>query len=424
MEEINAGWYYSLDHGQSCQVIETQILWGETTCRIWLPGWDSVVRISVSRLKHLESAAIGSPDKISYIAAAARVADALQGPCDDGFTLLLSPIESSVILLGLNLQFCHVVINYDIPWNPMRPDQRIGRVNCISQTHTVRAVNFVFEGSVERRILDVLDQKLVVIFKEFGIDKAGDVLDSAQAGHMFNEMYVEYILNPEKIEESVDKVVSQLKEQACEARTTATFLGFSGTLKPCEVQRLLAHPLPYWVEDMTVSYLRAHGGLADKRSQAWNLTWLDGKMYENVIFTGKEAVKCPASRHFTLEEPRIRELSLRLPRFVPGQPITAVSLLGLPEEIRGIWSLWQITIVTLMQEHRSRIKREQEKANYAFAARRKTINRIGLPQVCNYRLNQLLQDERNFLNRLDQRVHVYPEIVPLLALRVEVGVHG
>jgi len=37
-------WYYSPDYGQICQVLESQTLWGETTCRIWLPGRDSVVR--------------------------------------------------------------------------------------------------------------------------------------------------------------------------------------------------------------------------------------------------------------------------------------------------------------------------------------------------------------------------------------------
>ena len=70
-------WFYSLDHHSICQVIETQTLWGETTCRVWLPGRDSVVRIPASRLKSLESAGTGSPDNIAYIAAAARVADAL-----------------------------------------------------------------------------------------------------------------------------------------------------------------------------------------------------------------------------------------------------------------------------------------------------------------------------------------------------------
>ena len=86
-------WFYSIDHHSICQVIESQTLWGETTCRIWLPGRDSVVRIPASRLKPLESAGTGSPDDIAYVAAAARVADALTQD------VLLAPIESSVIPL-------------------------------------------------------------------------------------------------------------------------------------------------------------------------------------------------------------------------------------------------------------------------------------------------------------------------------------
>ena len=71
------GWYYSPDHGQLCQVIETQTLWGETTCRVWLPGRDSVVRVPTSRLASLANSGIGTADNIAYVSAAARVADAL-----------------------------------------------------------------------------------------------------------------------------------------------------------------------------------------------------------------------------------------------------------------------------------------------------------------------------------------------------------
>lgn len=86
-------WYFSLDHGQLCQVIETQTLWGETTCRVWLPDRDSVVRVPTSRLAPLESLGTGTADSIVYIASAARVADALTQD------VLLAPIESSVIPL-------------------------------------------------------------------------------------------------------------------------------------------------------------------------------------------------------------------------------------------------------------------------------------------------------------------------------------
>ena len=255
---------------------------------------------------------------------------------------------------GLNLQFCHVVVNYDIPWNPMRLEQRIGRVDRIGQTHTVRAINFVFDNSVEHRVREVLEQKLAVIFAEYGIDKTGDVLDSAQAGRMFDEMYVEAILNPENVENSIGGAVAKLEEQVRDARMTGSVLGATTELQPSEAQRLVTHPLPYWVERMTVSYLKAYGGQAERKSQGWNLTWPDGETFPNVVFTHKEAEKHPAARHLTLEEPKVRDLATQIHRWVPGQPIPVAAISGVAEEIQGVWSVWRIAI-SAMQWNRRRI---------------------------------------------------------------------
>ncbi|MBM3300479.1 MAG: DEAD/DEAH box helicase, partial [Deltaproteobacteria bacterium] len=81
------------DYGQLCQVIETQRLWGQTTCRVWLPSQDTVVRAEAERLKPLNEAGGLSQAGVTYVAAAARVADALTQD------VLLAPIEASVIPL-------------------------------------------------------------------------------------------------------------------------------------------------------------------------------------------------------------------------------------------------------------------------------------------------------------------------------------
>jgi superfamily II DNA/RNA helicase len=61
---------------------------------------------------------------------------------------------------GCNLQYCHVMINYDLPWNPMQIEQRLGRIHRIGQQHDVALTNLVGVGTLEEHILRVLESKI------------------------------------------------------------------------------------------------------------------------------------------------------------------------------------------------------------------------------------------------------------------------
>jgi len=61
---------------------------------------------------------------------------------------------------GRNMQFCHVMINVDLPWNPMQIEQRVGRLHRVGQEHDVLVTNLVAMGTIEERILSVLESKI------------------------------------------------------------------------------------------------------------------------------------------------------------------------------------------------------------------------------------------------------------------------
>ena len=243
---------------------------------------------------------------------------------------------------GLNLQFCHVIINYDLPWNPMRLEQRIGRVDRIGQAKVVRAFNFIFEDSVEFRVREVLEQKLGIIFDEFGIDKTGDVLDSAQAGELFEELFTTSLLKPESIDLAVEKTLAKLREELREVKESSAIYTTSEELDVSVAERLRSHPLPHWVEKMTLSYLQAYGGEVRQKRSWWDLTWPDGQSFKKCVFTSQEAERLSEAKLFNLENNRIRGLALNLPQISSGQPLPCVSITGLPATIKGFWGLFEI----------------------------------------------------------------------------------
>jgi len=403
---------------------------------------------------------------------------------------------------GLNLQFAHVIINYDIPWNPMRLEQRIGRVDRIGQPKTVRAINFVFEDSVEFRVREVLEQKLSVIFDEFGIDKTGDVLDSAQAGELFEDVFASAILNPDSIETSVDHTVARLRDEIQHVRESSAIYGISEEPDVQAAERLRSHPLPHWVERMTVGYLNSHGGTASRKRSWWDLNWPDSQEHRKAVFNAREADRLTDATLLNLENSRVRGLALNLPQIAAGQPLPCVTVSGLPASISGLWGLFEIRLQAgmhqktqllripmvrrgyisvflseegklflptarhiwdamqateaqvqatldqdesvaahkrlqeaaeqagqelfnaLQQAHLASVAREEERGIVSFASRRKAIQRVGLPEVRQFRLSRCDADESEWRHELQSARQIVPEIRPLLMMRIERKCHG
>jgi superfamily II DNA or RNA helicase len=400
---------------------------------------------------------------------------------------------------GLNLQFAHVIINYDIPWNPMRLEQRIGRVDRIGQPKTVQAINFVFEDSVEFRVREVLEEKLAVIFDEFGIDKTGDVLDSAQAGELFEDVFAQAFVNPDGIETAVDHTVARLRDEIQQVREASAIYGISEEPDVQAAERLRSHPLPHWVERMTVGYLNAHGGVARRKRSWWDLNWPDGHEHRKAVFSAREANRLTDATLLNLENSRVRGLALNLPQVTTGQPVPCVTISGLPTSISGLWGLFEIRLQagmhqktgllripmvrrgyvsvflseegklflptarhiwdalqtaevqvqatlgqeesviaherlqlaaeqagqelfdTLQQAHLSSVAREEERGLVSFASRRKAIERVGLPEVRQFRLSRCDADESEWRHELQSARQIVPEIRSLLMLRIIKG---
>ena len=245
---------------------------------------------------------------------------------------------------GLNLQFCHVIVNFDMPWNPMRIEQRIGRVDRIGQKHVVRAINFVLEDTVEHRVRQVLEEKLEVIAQEFGVDKAADVMDSVEADPIFDELFVHGLQNPDAIEQECDAVVSQLRSTLAESKQNSDLLTTEHDLDADDARKWRDHPAQFWLERAITSGLAARGGSATKTGNAWRVKWADGTESAQACFDARTADENPELEWITMEDPRVRAVISELPRFVAGQPLPVIRVSGLPDSVRGIWSLWEISL--------------------------------------------------------------------------------
>lgn len=112
---------------------------------------------------------------------------------------------------GLNLQFCNTIINYDLPWNPQKIEQRIGRCHRYGQTHDVVAINLLnTDNEADRRVYDILSKKFELFEGVFG---ASDVaLGALESGVSFEKRILDIYQNCKNIT-AVRKAFAELNRQ-------------------------------------------------------------------------------------------------------------------------------------------------------------------------------------------------------------------
>ena len=129
----------------------------------------------------------------------------------DDATILLATEAAAE---GINLQFCSLVINYDLPWNPQRIEQRIGRCHRYGQKHDVVVINFLNErNEVDRRVLELLAEKFSLFNGVFGA--SDEVLGTIESGVDFEKRILaiyQECRTPEEIDTAFRKLQEEMDE--------------------------------------------------------------------------------------------------------------------------------------------------------------------------------------------------------------------
>jgi SNF2 family DNA or RNA helicase len=198
---------------------------------------------------------------------------------------------------GINLQFCWVMINYDLPWNPMRLEQRIGRIDRIGQEHDVKIINFQIADTVEQRVRDIIESKLETIKQEFndGEDKLADILSTLQEEFSFEKIYFDAVkkreLDAGQLNSIADEMYSRAKQIINSGELALPFSDFEkSSISKTELERN-SQLAKYLIS----AYLKASNIQLEKYRTKDQVYYfedpLTGKQMKNIIFDQKASVE-------------------------------------------------------------------------------------------------------------------------------------
>jgi len=239
---------------------------------------------------------------------------------------------------GINLQFCRLMINYDLPWNPTRLEQRLGRIHRIGQKRDVHAFNFVasesedgqpvIEGRILERLLDKLDQMRAVLADRV-FDVVGEVLSLNDVN--LPEMLREAANDPRRLDEYLDKISRvdpQLLLQYEEAtgvalaRANVDFSAFQTANAEAEERRLM----PRYVEDQFLKAAAEVGLKVEPRADGlWRVEHVLADLRsDRLACVGRVGKPEPAYLKLTFRKTDLEKLEHANAELIgPGHPLYA-----------------------------------------------------------------------------------------------------
>lgn len=356
---------------------------------------------------------------------------------------------------GLNLQFSNIIINYDLPWNPMKIEQRCGRVDRIGQTRDVQIFNFIVTDTIENRVREVLEEKLSVILKEMGVDKYSDVLDSEVAEVDFTDVYMRSISRPHrKSDENLYPVESELRQELKNAQKYKNLLHedkdltkLVGKESNFDVDSALRQMLTYYdawqgldprlimdisINDESITRHLNADVIQDRFSpilsvsiqdfpneegyfMLWDLSVTDEEMDQRIlpVFVNKDFVLRPMAgkRIMDVFLDGTSQLSVHSVPNLTGDEYQQLEKLST--------EFAYDSFLKLKDQQLKRNKESYDKYMYALKLRTEATEHVGIDNIRKSRLQRLEKEKEAVEERYRKGQEVYPEFKLCLLVRLE-----
>lgn len=358
---------------------------------------------------------------------------------------------------GINMQFSHIVINYDLPWNPMKIEQRIGRADRIGQKSDVQVFNFILDDTIENRVRNVLEEKLATILSELGFDKLQDVLNSDTADLDFTQVYMKTIATHKFGTYYTDELSKDMEKQVEQAVKIRDIIKDEKTLNPdsqFEKQQQAFHNVLrnmlfqyrgwkgldtdlFFDLELSVSDPQIQMLLKDKfvwhqkdgmpvfevkgvntEEGIWSLWCIalgDGDEDQRMVsmFINDNGIYRPAASKLLWDEMLREKITLNMLSTETLEDKTYSQILARAVEIT------EDTFITMKNQYYSQYEQEYKKRRYALSLRIEAASKIGIDNIRLSRIGKLERQLQELQLEYTRKRSICPSLQPMLICRVK-----